>query len=288
MSPRSRRALFALLAVLLLALPLTGPGAWAEERAAAPVTPEEAAAALAEQMRAKDPEQRLAAAQAARENACASLTTPLVRLLADKSPGIRIAAVEALGARMDKAGRKKAAATLAGRVSRLEKQAEDRVELLATLEAVRALAQPGPIKGLIGGIKTDSDIEVVEARLMAVAAVPAKEAIDRLIQFLAKGRRGQLGPQRRAAVQALEYATGMSRKGLGHDPDRWRAWWRETEDTFDFEAVAAARAEAAGEAAEKRARAEERKEKREEAKRKKAERKKQGEAKPEGEDGSDA
>nr|MDJ0973934.1 HEAT repeat domain-containing protein [Planctomycetota bacterium] len=151
------RILFAGVLCLALTALLAGP-AGAEERVAE-ITPEEAAEALAEQMRSKDPEARLEAAEAARTNECASLTSPLIKLLGDKSPIIRVAAVDALGARMDKAGRKKAAATLAGRVNRLEKKAEDREELLATLEALRELAQPGPIKGLIGGIKTDSDID---------------------------------------------------------------------------------------------------------------------------------
>ena len=101
----------------------------------------------------------------------------------------------------------------------------DREELLRVIDALRLLQQPASIKPLLDDIDLHMEFDEVEARMYAVANVPHAEAIERLIQFLAKGRRGgsDMKKQRDAAQKALQYATGQR---FGHDPDRWRAWWR--------------------------------------------------------------
>jgi hypothetical protein len=69
---------------------------------------------------------------------------------------------------------------------------------------------------------------------MAVANVPAPEAIDRLIRFAASGGR-RYRTQKALAREALIYATGEKVRG---DVDAWRSWWNEHRKTFDFQAAA--------------------------------------------------
>ena len=59
------------------------------------------------------------------------------------------------------------------------------------------------------------------------------------------GNAGFRAPLRQALAYALRVDMGDA------DPDRWRAWWRENEKTFDFAAAAAARAEERQAAADK-------------------------------------
>ncbi len=228
------------------------------------------AAELAAAFRSDSFETRLDAIEAATGVQHDSLTVPLVRLLADKERTIREAAIRALAARESKAAKKKASSSLAARLPRLAKDETAKEELLQVVEALGVLAQPAAVKALLDDITLDTDIEIVRARFMAVAEIPDKRAIEGLIDFLAKGRRGGAGPQRDAARKALQYATGVNAgremTKAGKDADRWRAWWRENKKDFDFEGVKAAREEAQAEAKAKADRKEAQKEKRRRAK----------------------
>ena len=226
------------------------------------------AAALIEAFRDKDLEIRLKAAEEAQVLQHESLTSPLVKLLADKERAVREAAIEALALRSEAKARRKAADALADRLARVAKHPADRPELLQSIAALKRLAQPSSIKALLDGIEVEMDLEEVEARIFAVAEVPHKEAVEALIDFLALGRRGGRAKHRELANKALRYATGSTpgeeNRTAGHDADRWRAWWRENEKTFDFEAIANARAEEADRAREREERKKEAKAKREE------------------------
>lgn len=260
-----------------LALILT-PALAAAEEGDRPVDPKAQAAELIAAFKSDSPEIRVKAIGAAKDAQHSSLTVPLVKLLSDKEWGVREAALEALGARTEKAAKKKASSSIAGRLRRLSKDPDAVDELLLSVEALGTLAQPAAVKPLLDDITLETDIEIVRARFMAVAEIPDKKAIEGLIDFLAKGRRGGAGPQRDAARKALQYATGADapreHRASGKDADRWRAWWRENEKHFDFQAVKAARAEAAAEAAAKAERKREQKAKRQRDKENR--RKKQG------------
>lgn len=262
--------LFGLFVVSQAALPT----ALAEEDAREPDEKTQAAALIAA-MKDKDPEVRAEAAEKAAANQHASLTSPLVRLLADSELGVRHGAMKALGTRQERAARKKAAGALSPKLKRLGKHPADRDELMRVIDTLRLLQQPSSIRPLLDGIDVDMETDEVKARMDAVAAVPDPEAIERLIQFLAKGRRGGLRPQRQAAAKALQWATGQR---FGHDPDQWRAWWREYGKDFSFEAVAEEREAAAREKREKEEARKKRKEDRE--------KKRKGKKKPDAGDGA--
>lgn len=188
-------------------------------------------------------------------------------------------AVQALGAREEPAARKKASSALVSRLPRLAKPTADPAELLAAIEAIGQLQQVAAIKPLLDPIDGDMGIEEARARINAVAEIPAPESIERLIQFLAKGRRGGRKQQRDAAVKALRWATG---ERLGHDPDKWRAWWRENKKTFSFAALAEQRETAEQARRDKAARRKKAKEERRKRGKRKRPKEKKGPPQPQG------
>ena len=203
----------------------------------APAAPD--AAKLAESLKAKDAVDRLAAAQQAKDVQDEKLLAPLLALLDDANAEVRRAAIDALGRRVPVEAQKKASAALAAHLSKVTKRPEAQLEQLTTVNALGALAQPAALDALMSGIDIDTPGDLVGARLSAVANIPTADAIESLIQFLAKQGRGKNGPQRDACRQALREATG---ENLGGDPDAWRAWWRDAKKTFDFDAAARRRA----------------------------------------------
>jgi hypothetical protein len=198
-----------------------------------------AAAALVTRMKSTEVADKKAAAQEAATNASPTLTPALVHLLGDADSEVRLATIAALRTRTDAAGKRSAASSLAARIAKLSAKAESRAELDATIAALHDLAQTVSIKPLLDGVEPEIDPEMLKARLMAVANVPAAEAIEALISFASRGRHGLEG-WRRLTTAALRSATGQE---LGHDPDVWRAWWRDHEKDFDYGAAAAARRE---------------------------------------------
>ena len=196
------------------------------------------AAELTKSMASKDPEERLAAVRAAAKVQHRSLMGSLIRLVKDKDPRIRKDAIAALGLRDAPKDKKSASKALFARLkpldAKLEGSEETREELLAVITALHDLAQTNSIKPLLDGIKATSDPGVVSARLMAVANIPSKESIERLIKFADMGRRGW-NRHRKSCWAALRYATGAKVKG---GLDQWRDWWRQNKSSFDFEEAA--------------------------------------------------
>jgi len=268
-----------LAALLLALLVLVAPQVRAED-ADQPRDVDAEAAALIKGFKNKDASIRVQAAEAAADLQHPSLTAALARLLSDRELGVRLAATEALGGREGKKDRKKAAASLGSRLTHLSKQKHaDGEELLTVIEALGRLGQRSAIKPLLEPIHLDTPEDEAAARIDAVAHIPCAEALEALIDFLAKGRRGGRQKQRKMAHKALTRLTGANpsdHRAAGRDADRWRAWWKDHKKGFDFQAVADARAEAA---ARKKA-AEERKKKKREAQRKKRKKKGQGKAPP--------
>ena len=201
--------------------------------------PPPVATQLADAMKAKDAADRLTAARQAKDVQDEKLLAPLAALLEDSDAEVRRAAIDALAHRTPAEAQKKASAALAAHLPRVSKRIETQLEQVETAEALGALAQPAALDALMSGIDTDASPDVVRARLLAAANIPTAEAIESLIQFLAKQGRGQNGPQREACRQALRDATG---ENLGNDPDTWRAWWRDAKKTFDFDAAVRRRA----------------------------------------------
>jgi hypothetical protein len=231
MSASGRRPLFAALVALTFASAAFADGA---PPATAP-TPAPEPAKLVEAMKSKERAERLAAAEQARGVQDDKLLAPLVGLLDDDDLTVRHTAIEALGARASAEARKKAASALGAHLPKTAKSAETEIELIATAKALGALAQPSSLDALMADMSIDTSPDVVRARLSAVANLPCAEAIEALIQHLAKQGRGRGGPAGQACRQALMAATG---EDFGADADRWRAWWRDAKKTFDFEAAA--------------------------------------------------
>lgn len=222
---------------LLLLLALAAPLHASEPESAA-----DHAKALAEAMESEDADARAQAAKDACKNTEATLTSPLIRLLKDDVLAVRLAAMEALATRTDKTGKRKAASALLAHQDRVGKDPARMEECEAALRALRPHATTSALKPLLKGVTKDTPIALLDARLNAVAWIPHASAIESLIDLLAQGRRrGESVPIKGAAVRALRVATGNDGRGLGVDPDRWRAWWRDAKAEFDFEAVAATR-----------------------------------------------
>jgi hypothetical protein len=235
--------------VLLLVAVLGLPGALASaEDAAAPAgDPARATADLVERLKSPDVEvRRQAVAEAKREQAPA-LTSALARLLADDDEKVRVAAIEALGARTEAAARKDAAGHLASRLPRLARN-DQRDERFAALKALHDLAQPSSLKALSDGIGTDVEPEELALRLRAIANLPCDEAIEWLIRFRSGSGRGNRGGRAywvRMTRDAWIYATGQ--KQPSNDPDVWRAWWNERKGSWDHkDALARRKAEGGG------------------------------------------
>ena len=216
----------------------------------------EAAKRIATKLASKNDEEVFTGLHEAALNQDPVLTSPLTKLLKSKNPAVRYGAIETLATRALAAEQKKAARSLAARLKPLATKEDDREELLKVIQALHDLAQESTIKALLDS-KNDEDRDVRQARAMAVANVPTKEAIERLIQYGYKDRRGQ-GRTRDIAVKALRYATGEQLKG---GIEVWRKWWSDNEKTFDPVAAADARKEKRVAQADKEAKREERKRK---------------------------
>jgi len=211
---------------------------------------------IAKSPRAKEDQAVLAALMEASDNQSKSLTSPLIKLLKNKNAAIRQTAIGCLGARTETSAKKKAAGARASRLNPLGDKAKNKTEMLLVVQALHDLAQPTTIKALLDS-PNDEEREVRQARAMAVANVPSKEAIERLIQYGYKDRRGT-ARTRDIASKALKYATqDTNKRGL----EGWRKWWSENKRDFDIVGAAEKRAEAREKKAEQAKRKSDRKKK---------------------------
>lgn len=230
------------LAVLALAAPAFAddpPAAGTDGKPADPIV-----ALLAQLKDDQPPEVRLEAVKQAKVLEDPRLVPALGKLLRAPEEDVRVGAMAALGARGTPETKKKAAAALIERLkpldATLEKDATRKPEMIALCKALHDLAQPSSIDPLLDGIEFREDLEVVEARAMAVANVADVKAVDGMIDLM--GRRHRDGTGIRAVLsKALYYATGAK---LGNDADAWRSWWKDAKVHFDFEAAAEQRAKA--------------------------------------------
>lgn len=220
----------------LCAAILVTSAAFADGPAPAPAAD---SAKIVEALKSTDRAARLDAAVQAKSVQDDKLLAPLVAALDDEDSAVRETAVAALGARTGSEAKKKAASALNARLVKDAKKPDATTETIAVAEALGRLAQVSSVDALAGDIAADADSDVVTARLMALANVPAPQAIEALIQFLARGGRGG-AKAHQICRQALRSATG---EDLGGDPDAWRAWWRDAKKTFDFDAAARRREE---------------------------------------------
>ncbi|MCG3133102.1 MAG: hypothetical protein HMLKMBBP_00195 [Planctomycetes bacterium] len=239
-------ALFTLLAFAAAAFAEDPPAGKAKEeekpKDAAAQVAAEADALIAKMNDAKFAATRLDGATGALSVQDAKLLPVLVKLLKDSDADVRLAAVKALGARTADDQKKKAAEALGARIKFIEKDVKDQMELIAVAKSLHDLAQPCTIDALLDGIQDDSDLDVAEARAMAVANVPCAEAIEKLIDHMS--RRGRNGSGMQSLYRkALQYATGE--RGVV-DPDMWRKWWKDNKATFDFDLAAVNRDKARG------------------------------------------
>lgn len=253
------------LPVVLLAAALLLPAAAATAQEGRPPAKDAppTVASIVEDLKSDNADTRRAAAEKAAADPSPELTAPLVRALSDGDLQVRIEVITALARRTEDRARRTAAEALVARLSRPAVK-DDPLESARLVEALHDLAQPLSIKPLLEGIREESTLDDVKARLRAVANVPSAEAVEALIRFGAsRGRSGRgvwAGALRLALVYALRVDVG------GADPDHWRAWWREHEKGFDFAAAAADRAREREAAAEKERLRKEAEEKREKAK----------------------
>ncbi len=235
-------------------------------------------AGLLERLKDDQPlETRLAALKEAATIEDPRLVTALGKALKADEEEVRLGAVTALAACRVAETKRKAALLLLERSKVVEQAYEKDVsrkhELLALLQGLHDLAQEATIDGILDGIESGIDLEVVGARAMAVANVPSPKAIEGLIAYMARRHRDGTGI-RGQLTRALTYATGV--KGP-NDDDAWRSWWKDAKGTFDFQAAAAERERAR---AEKAAKAEAAAKKAADAAKKAEERKKKKETTP--------
>jgi HEAT repeat protein len=239
-APAPLRAALAVLALLGVA-PL--PPALALDAESPEAAEQRKAEDLVERLKSKDLDVRRAAATEAKGEQHSLVTAALAKLVGDDDEQVRTAVREALAARTLPAGKKQAAQALAARLPRLAREVPAHTELLATIEALRGLAQPVSVAALAEGIGTKTDEEEYRARVMAIANVPDAKAIETLIDLRGKAGNRAANEQNRGAWlcrQALISAIG---RDLGGDTDAWRDWWRRNGATFDFAEAAARRAE---------------------------------------------
>ena len=209
------------------------------------------AAKVLEGLKSKERDARIEAARQAKDLQDDKLVAPLCALLEDEDAAVRQVAIDALGRREAADAKKKAATSLNAHLTKIGKKDGSDTEVILTAQALGRLAQTSSVDPLVSDIGLETSADVVKARLSAVANIPCAEAIDALIQFLAKQGRGQSGPQRQACRDALREATG---EDLPADADRWRPWWKEARKTFDFAAAAHRREEEQAKKDEKQAR----------------------------------
>jgi len=208
----------------------------------APAEADEAAQAeeIVKGLQEKDGDALMDALRAAGTNQDRRLTVPLTRLLKDKNPAVRLAAIEALGLRKHVDEKKKAARALAARIQPLAKKEEDKAELLAVVSALHDLAEPVALDALLDDLPPDADREATEARLHAAGNIPDNKVIEELIRIASAGRRGGANWRRQAALRALRYAT---QENVGGDVDEWRRWWSDHKATWDPHIAANKRAD---------------------------------------------
>jgi len=238
------------LTLLLVAAP------WAQAEESEAKQRKQAAKVIAAKLASKNDEEVFTGLHEAALNQDSALTAPITRLLKSKNPAVRYGAIETLATRSVESEQKKAARSLAARLKPLADKEDNREELLKVISALHDLAQPSTIKALLDS-KNEEDREVRQARAMAVANVPTKEAIERLIQYGYKDRKGA-GRTRDIATKALAYATGARVKG---SIEGWRKWWSDNKKDYDPFVAADARAEKRAANAAREARKAERKNK---------------------------
>lgn len=236
----------------LATFPSVASTACADEPVALSPTPEK----LLEAFKSKDKPVRLEAAQQAKALQDDKLVPALIALLDDDDVSVRHAAIDALGARSGPDAMKRAAAGLGAHLPKLAKKLETEAELIAIVQALGSLGQPSSVGVLLDDIAVDTAPDVVKVRLLAVANIPTADAIEGLIQFLAKRGRGANNLQGHHCRAALKAATGEDR---GNDPDAWRSWWKEAKKDFDFDAAARRRAAAKAQQEDKEKRRKEKK-----------------------------
>jgi HEAT repeat protein len=255
-------ALFAALSVIAV---LAAPAfALPEEEEEAERTPKD----VVKDLKDRDRGVKLLAVAECAEYQDSAVGTQLTKMLKDKDFEIRMAVIDALAHRTGEADQKRGAQALASRLKPLSVKLSDAEEYEAVIDALAELAQPVSIKALID-MKLEEPEATALARLMAVAEVPHQDAIDALIKVGSKGRNRGTNNQRAAATKALRHATGQK---FNRDMDKWREWWRENRDTFDFKLMKEQRAAAEAERAEREARQEEKQRQREEKRKKREER----------------
>jgi HEAT repeat protein len=209
---------------------------------------------IAKQLSDKNDQQVLGALLEASGNQSKTLTSPLIKLLKNKNAAIRESAIACLGGRTEASSKKRAAISLASRLKPLGDKSTTKPEMLLVVQALHDLAQPTTIKALLDSPNSE-ERDVRQARAMAVANVPSKEAIERLIQYGYKDRRGE-ARTRDIATKALKYATqDTGKRGI----EGWRKWWKENEREFDVVGAAEKRTEAREKKAAQAKRKEERK-----------------------------
>lgn len=254
------------LALGLLALGALAPASAGADEAGAAAAAAEARAkqqaeALVERLQSKDAAVQREAVLEAKAEQHPLVTAALVKRLSDEHSLVRQGAIEALAARTTSDGKKQAAGGLGARLARLAAP-EHQAELLLALGALQTLAQVVSLKAIGDGIETKTPEKELEARLQAIAHVPDAKAIELLIDLRARAGNRAANEENRAAAlcrRALAFALG---RDMGSDTDAWRSWWKDNAETFDFTAVARARAEEAERRAQREAKKAEREAKR--------------------------
>jgi len=197
--------------------------------APAPPTEEAVAIAVADLTRAVDAADAGERAQVVARNAGvahAKVAKALARFLKDKDPGVRLAAIDALG-RTPCPDALKELNRLPGD-AKLRENAE---QLAAVFKAIGRHGSPDSLKVLTSDAWKNTADTVVQARLYAIGRIRTKAAVSELMDLMSTDPTlpWQSSPYMDHFRVALGALTGEDR---GDNKDAWRDWWNGAEKSL--------------------------------------------------------
>jgi HEAT repeats len=217
---------------LALALPLLLPFQRADEPQKGP-TPEQVKASVARleaALEKEEPEQIAAALQAA-----APVPHPdVVKLLAKRGLGhgsreVQRAAIESLG-RLEHSD---ALASLHKHAKRKRKQLRDDLELyVPLLQAIARHGDESSISVLTKDLFINTDRTVIRARVLGLARIRSKKAVEAILDLMKKAGRNKVQPFMNDFQLALAVLTHVDQ---GTSQDLWLKWWNANKKTFEVQ-----------------------------------------------------
>ena len=183
-------------------------------------------AALKTALKAKEPATRIAGLDQAATVVHKDVIAGIGKALHDSTPAVRQHALDLLG----KLDHEAALKTLHDFARKGRRKLEDDTEQYALL--LKSIARHGSAQSL--DYLTDRfwetrDRELVRARILSIANVRDKQAVEALFEAMGKGNRRQLAAHMGEFRLALNVLLAVDQ---GASQDRWRSWWNTNKKTF--------------------------------------------------------